>query len=266
MAVREGRGHAPVRSVTPSPPPPRPFFCAPPAPVAAVRGRSRDCLRGRAAQALPPAAGTPSRATRLPTREAWRPSRRQTGGGGKARRYGSTQVGGGLGGRAAGLPGCPKGTRWASRYGTVETEAGAVGGPARPIGPHAMAPRVVNANPGLPQESRIRIDPDVDTMLSSATHHHAGVVELADTRCSGRRGRKPVWVQIPPPAPLPVLRRTRPTLCSPRFRPGTSESAGTGRQARLRGVWRKPWGFKSPLSHQNPTATRGSGNRRRLPA
>ena len=167
---------------------------------------------------------------------------------------------------AAGLPGCPKGTRWASRYGTVETEAGAVGGPARPIGPHAMAPRVVNANPGLPQESRIRIDPDVDTMLSSATHHHAGVVELADTRCSGRRGRKPVWVQIPPPAPLPVLRRTRPTLCSPRFRPGTSESAGTGRQARLRGVWRKPWGFKSPLSHQNPTATRGSGNRRRLPA
>jgi hypothetical protein len=32
-----------------------------------------------------------------------------------------------------------------------------------------------------------------------------------------------------------------------------SESAGTGRQARLRGVCQPTWEFKSPLSHQkNP--------------
>ncbi len=35
---------------------------------------------------------------------------------------------------------------------------------------------------------------------------------------------------------------------------GLCESAGIGRQARLRGVCQPTWEFKSPLSHQNQTA------------
>ena len=34
---------------------------------------------------------------------------------------------------------------------------------------------------------------------------------------------------------------------------GICESAGTGRQARLRGVCQPTWEFKSPLSHQKRT-------------
>ncbi len=59
----------------------------------------------------------------------------------------------------------------------------------------------------------------------------AEVVKLADTRCSGRRERKLVWVRVPPSAP--IFRR----------------DGGTGRRIRLRGVWGNPWGFESPSRH-----------------
>src|SRR6185369_13961693 len=34
-------------------------------------------------------------------------------------------------------------------------------------------------------------------------------------------------------------------------------SGGTGRRARLRGVWGNPWGFESPLRHHDPPGARG---------
>ena len=40
---------------------------------------------------------------------------------------------------------------------------------------------------------------------------------------------------------------------------GICESAGTGRQARLRGVCQPTWEFKSPLSHQKSRMRKRSG-------
>src|SRR5439155_14105044 len=33
------------------------------------------------------------------------------------------------------------------------------------------------------------------------------------------------------------------------YTPSSRRSGGTGRRARLRGVWGNPWGFESPLRH-----------------
>ena len=41
--------------------------------------------------------------------------------------------------------------------------------------------------------------------------------------------------------------------------PAARESAGTGRQARLRGVCQPTWEFKSPLSHHTRKTTRLGG-------
>ena len=41
--------------------------------------------------------------------------------------------------------------------------------------------------------------------------------------------------------------------------PAARESAGTGRQARLRGVCQPTWEFKSPLSHHKRKTTRSGG-------
>ena len=42
----------------------------------------------------------------------------------------------------------------------------------------------------------------------------------------------------------------------------SGRSGGTGRRARLRGVWGNPWGFESPLRHQPSIAARLSGRAR----
>ena len=49
----------------------------------------------------------------------------------------------------------------------------------------------------------------------------------------------------------------RKVYSSPFARPVVSRSGGTGRRARLRGVWGNPWGFESPLRHQWTWGTLG---------
>ena len=58
-------------------------------------------------------------------------------------------------------------------------------------------------------------------------------------------------LQSPPPRAL------TPLLDKARGRPARyalRRSGGTGRRARLRGVWGNPWGFESPLRHHFPPA------------
>src|SRR4029450_7862811 len=74
-----------------------------------------------------------------------------------------------------------------------------------------------------------------------------------------------------PPATLPTELSGReccdPALVLDNARGGAARyalrrSGGTGRRARLRGVWGNPWGFESPLRHHDPLARgerRGSG-------
>ncbi len=50
------------------------------------------------------------------------------------------------------------------------------------------------------------------------------------------------------------------------LRARSCRSGGTGRRARLRGVWGNPWGFESPLRHQSSSFRRTRAMRRLLDA
>ena len=68
--------------------------------------------------------------------------------------------------------------------------------------PHRPAPGHRRPREHAPVEMRPAIDAArLQVPYYRPVRPRAGVVELADTRCSGRRRRKPVGVQIPPPAP-----------------------------------------------------------------
>ena len=63
-------------------------------------------------------------------------------------------------------------------------------------------------------------------------------------------GAKVEWVQTVPTI-FPTMEKAQARKCRKAIENKACESGGIGRRTRLR-IWRvKPWGFESPLSHQD---------------